>query len=373
MSTGTPVFPHLDLVRGFAAFSVFVYHVIELYGWPDFPLAFGMWWFRVGWLGVDIFFVLSGLVIAHSLLQLQARTPQFKPLARMFLIRRAARILPLYYLTCTVFVLLLRPELLNPPSWLHLGTHLFLVHNLKNSTFGSINGVNWSVGVEVQFYLLLLLLLPLWRRMKPLTVIATGVALAWGCRALVWHLAHARDWPQDKMVHATQQALSMADEFAFGVALALLAHQGLLRWPGWKRGALFALATLAVAMLCFTIYWDNAIYWDNPWMVIGWRSLLALVIFMTLALLLTLPLKLEQFPLYRAASYLGVISYGIYLWHLPVILLLKPYITDQPLVFLLCSGACVFTLASASWHLFEQPFICAARCRSAIDHHGPAR
>src|SRR5271157_1591645 len=70
------MFPGLDLLRAFAAISVVVYHVIELFAWKDFPSHHPLaQWFRVGGFGVDLFFVISGLVITLSLARLQEGDP----------------------------------------------------------------------------------------------------------------------------------------------------------------------------------------------------------------------------------------------------------------------------------------------------------
>ena len=56
-------FDTIDILRGFAAISVVVYHVIEHFQWSNFPATWPWLWFRVGWMGVDLFFVISGFVI----------------------------------------------------------------------------------------------------------------------------------------------------------------------------------------------------------------------------------------------------------------------------------------------------------------------
>jgi peptidoglycan/LPS O-acetylase OafA/YrhL len=60
------VFPLIDILRGFAALSVVVFHVIAHFDWTTFPIEGPLLWFRVGSMGVDLFFVISGFVIALS-------------------------------------------------------------------------------------------------------------------------------------------------------------------------------------------------------------------------------------------------------------------------------------------------------------------
>jgi peptidoglycan/LPS O-acetylase OafA/YrhL len=59
-------FPLIDVLRGFAALSVLVYHVIAHFDWTRFSTSGPLVWFRIGWMGVDLFFVISGFVITLS-------------------------------------------------------------------------------------------------------------------------------------------------------------------------------------------------------------------------------------------------------------------------------------------------------------------
>ena len=104
----TDHYPGLDLLRGFAAVSVVVYHVIEHFKWDQLSQDNVVClWFRLGWMGVDLFFVISGLVIALSALKLIERNPD--DYARIYFTRRLARIVPLHYLTCLLWVVLVMP------------------------------------------------------------------------------------------------------------------------------------------------------------------------------------------------------------------------------------------------------------------------
>ena len=99
-----PVFPAIDILRGFAALSVVIYHVIEHYKWTGFPTSGMLVWFRIGWIGVDLFLVISGFVISlsvHSLMEHLGYVQFLTTFAR----RRFSRIMPLYYSTCVIFVI----------------------------------------------------------------------------------------------------------------------------------------------------------------------------------------------------------------------------------------------------------------------------
>lgn len=150
------VFPHVDLLRALAALLVVVYHLEAL---GSLALRGDVFWtlpFRYGWVGVDLFLVISGFVIMLSAARAYERAPQdFK---WPFMQRRLRRLLPLYVLTCLIFLFLVRPEvLLRPIEQLVpvLLSHALFLQNLSHHTHGVINGVTWSLALEMQFYLAL--------------------------------------------------------------------------------------------------------------------------------------------------------------------------------------------------------------------------
>ena len=152
-------YPMIDLLRGFAALSVIVYHVIEHINWKNFPLSgFAGDWFRIGWMSVDLFFVISGFVIVLSSIKSYEKSESNWYFQKNYLRRRITRIVPLHYLTCGIYLFFIAPEMITLPRLnFHLFTHAFFLHNWHPATHGSINGPNWSLGVEMQFYLLVML------------------------------------------------------------------------------------------------------------------------------------------------------------------------------------------------------------------------
>src|SRR5438876_5542798 len=146
--------PELDSIRGIAVLLVLFYR--------GFGCAYGLSGLRGigrlfvaatlgGWVGVNLFFVLSGFLITGILLDTKARADYYK----RFYFRRALRILPLYYAVLCLLVVLTRAGLINRHvSWAFLGLSSIYMANVTE-LFGipMQYGVLWSLGVEEHFYL----------------------------------------------------------------------------------------------------------------------------------------------------------------------------------------------------------------------------
>ena len=352
-------FPNINLLRAFAALLVLVYHVIELAPWADFPSAGGMLTFRAGWVGVDLFFVISGFVIGLSAIRLyRDGSSDYR---RTFMRRRLARIVPLYVLTSIAFLVVLQPAVLTLP-WPKLAvqfvSHLLFLHNLHPALHGAINGPNWSVAAEMQFYVLVMLIAPLLSRIDVRVLLVGGVLVAWTARALAFWVTRDFTNPFFRFVYATQVP-SMLDAFAIGLAIARLHLDGTFKrwtaqspWPALIASAF--LFTMALDTVWHT-YWSSADYWSDAAMVIFWRTGLATA-FGSLVLFASLLPDVARFV--RPLDYLGDVSYGIYLWHLPVILTLTAYsVAGSPGALLLWTLAVVIALSALTWHFMERPII----------------
>ncbi len=155
----------IDALRGLAALGVACYH-IHRYG-PlhepasqliPAPLATV---FEHGWMGVQVFFVISGFVIAYSVHGVPI-SPKF---LGNFALRRSIRLDPPYW--TTIFFVLglyglarilgLGEDLIDPPSWGQFFAHAFYVQDIAG--YGNISVGFWSLCVEVQFYLALIVML----------------------------------------------------------------------------------------------------------------------------------------------------------------------------------------------------------------------
>lgn len=353
-------FPMVDVLRGFAALSVLVYHVIEHFQWSTFPIAGPLLWFRIGWMGVDLFLVISGFVIALSAFGLIDRLGA-QTFRMPFAKRRIARIAPLHYLTCLVFIAFSVPALALQVGFSgNLLSHVAFFHNMNWRWSGAINGPNWSVGLEMQFYLLILLLAPVLRTCRWWLIPLCAIPLAWGWRYGAFVMV-----PIDPDVGpflrfwASTQLPGTLDQFAAGVLLARLMRSGRaepllesLRQRPW----LIALVAASAIWLALALFWPRASYWDHAGMVVFWRSLAAAAF--GLVVLATCVITHATIVTVAAPlRYLGTISYGIYLWHLPVLLSVKQ-IKDLPQADALALVMVLtLLLASGSWHFFEKRFV----------------
>src|SRR6184192_1170386 len=298
--------PGLDLLRALAIIVVVIYHAalfgFKLPGRVD----------RFGWIGVDLFFVLSGYLIGGQLLAPLARDQRIS-LGRFFT-RRALRIMPAYFVVLAIYFLL--------PSWREysemsqpLWKFLLSVQNIALHG-GTAFSHAWSLAVEDQFYLALpFLLLFLFRRPRAAIIIPCLIVFGGiGLRALL-----AAQNPsvngggvsfrgfQAWIYYPTWTRL---DPLVFGVVLAAIEK---FRPTCWKHITNFApwLGLPALGLIAFALYLgetDNltvvACVWQFPLIAIGMAALLVC------AVSPRLPLCRIAIP---GAAFIASIAYSAYL------------------------------------------------------------
>ena len=298
----------LDGLRGIAIALVVWYHVWQISWLSAGPFQFLP---ETGWLGVELFFFLSGFVIAAPYVRAHLRRSP-PPGLRHFIVRRAAKIVPSYVAAIAILAAA------GYARWPSLGAaagdiaaHLAFVHIWFASMYGSIDGVMWSLGTEVQFYVIFPLLILAFVRAPWITAAAmTALALVWRLAVVPAHAFYANQM--------LGQLPAMLDLFAAGM-LAAWVHERYPAATSARARTMWTLAALAAAAL-FILLAQHAFavrYSDGEWK--SWHATHR--IFVALACFCFASAGLRAAPAFRAAVanpvlvFLAAISYNLYLWH----------------------------------------------------------
>ena len=357
----TEKYHNINLLRAFAALAVVAYHVIEHGTWTTFPTEGPLTVFRIGWLGVDLFFGISGFVIAYSALLLYRKAPA--AFAGAYWRRRLSRILPLYLLTLVLWIAFVWPSFFGMATrdwaW-HLFTHLAFIHSFWTDTHGSIDGPNWSLAIEMQFYLAIALLIGWIDRTPGWRIWLYGILISWAWRACMLMLYGNGD--TYTLFVKTTQLPGVLDEFGAGIFLAKWVLDGRGRLP--MKGLPWLLAAVTLGYVAMALYWPRAMYWNEPYMVVFWRTAFSLFLLCALGAAVELP-QVIGYRWLQPLDWLGEISYGIYLWHLFAIMYVINVLGFRKGEALAWVLALTIGAAALSWRYFEKPIMDRARWGSA--------
>ncbi|MER6940279.1 acyltransferase family protein [Nocardioides sp. NPDC127514] len=315
----------------------------------------GLSGFEGGFVGVDVFFVLSGFLITTLLLRETDRSGRVS--ISQFYARRARRILPAA--TATMLVVLTYSAIVLPQTrtdqiagdagW--AAVFLANVHFAKEAVDYFNNAAPspfqhyWSLSVEEQFYVvwpLLVLAVALWipkhHRRRAITALAALVAVV----SLAWSL-HATAADPTTAYFSTP---ARAFELAAGALLACVAG----RLTRIKKPYAAALGIAGVGTLVYaTTNFSEATHFP------GWHALVPVLA--TVALLVAGPATPTGWLLSKQPfRYLGDISFSLYLWHWPILILAPEAIPGGGVRQLLIMLALILAASAASYHWIEMPF-----------------
>ncbi len=301
-----------DGLRGIAILLVVWYHVWEVSGLGLGPLnIFG----EAGFLGVDLFFFISGfcLFLPYARAAVAGRPARS---AAHFFTRRVQKIVPSYLLALGVFSVVYWDRFGSPAdAVLQLGSHLAFVHTLAPSTFYAISGPLWTIGVEVQFYLLFPFIAP-WFARRPLVAYAALVAVAEAYRIAVAVTGNGTS------VWLTNEVPAFFDLFGAGMLTAWFLAQRHERTADRTRlanGAALGACAAALAVLAVTSSIgraqgaDGMRAWVNDYRLLFGPLCIALGVSCSFA-----GDRWRRIVTAKPLVWLSAISYNVYLWHLEI-------------------------------------------------------
>ncbi len=347
-------FGSLDLFRFLAIVAVLWHHTSEGVAWLPASTR--------GFLGVDGFFVISGFLIVTLLLRERDRSGTIA--LRQFYLRRSLRIFPVYYAmlgTLAAFFLLVKPRSpMARPFLADLPYQLAYLSDLVGG--GTILAFTWSLAAEEQFYLAWP---PVekWLRGAAIPILLVVIAINQAINFGLLDGVFGPSWRGRQISQITFTPICL------GVLLAHALHDRrwydrCARWLGrpWESLALAAL----VALAC-NIPQDDLSGWPR----------LTIQALMTL-LLATCVIRednwLNRLLGSRAVRRVGVISYGMYLYHMFAAhvarLLVGPEPSAPPFAFFLVTLALTVVAAELSFRFYETPFL---RLKDRLGGHARAR
>lgn len=344
-----PYYPALDGLRGVAILLVVFLHNFRFVNY-----------FFFGWLGVDLFFVLSGFLITEILLKTLGQ-PNY---LRNFYMRRMLRIFPIYYLTliiCFGILPSIIPDYINVSYytanqvwiWTYLQNWLF---TFKDPYGTKMLLHTWSLAVEEQFYILWPVAILLIKRAKILLVVMLAVLLITGItRYAIW------EYDIKDLAYASLYTFTRIDGLCIGAILALL----IVVNPEFLKKYTFIIV-LILAAINFGFYFINDHHsFSLPYLAFVGYTTFAVLFGILVHEAITGQSKIINLIFNNSIlKFFGKISYGLYVYHWPVYILLFPFFSKLFLktgIFSLriaeLGSACITTVIAVILSLFSYHYI----------------
>ena len=363
----------LDGLRGLGVLLVLMFH----FAW-GFPEAGALYWVRAylwsGWMGVDLFFVLSGYLITRGLV----KDSKFSVGKRMklFWARRAFRIFPLYYIVVVVGTLVClaaskASEIPGPSYWLYFQNYtLAFDPNVMRWTAHF-----WSLAIEEQFYFVWpLVVLLAGKRMR----LSVAFALLVFCIALrsgfmiVGHKIHVFGWSDDQISKFVYRVTPMhMDGLLVGAILAMFDQDKTLRAGIWFRTVRVPLFFASMGFLLLLMVWTKGFgTYDRRVIVLGYPTMaVAFGCAVSLAASGWFPQAVQGVLSRGVLPACGKVSYGMYILHWMLVIFIAPWqlIQNEHLGTAAAAGlgvavivlgtVVVYGLATLSYRFVEAPFL----------------
>ncbi|MFO0742987.1 MAG: acyltransferase [Labilithrix sp.] len=383
--------PTLDGMRGIAVLTVLMFHFAWTFPGDDPEQAHGllekiavqlhafMW---SGWAGVDLFFVLSGYLITRGLV-----THSKKPLGtrlKMFWMRRVLRIFPLYYAVLIVGTIVTVAIL--GQKWIPDFTYWVYFQNYSLAFDHVVmrwTAHFWSLAIEEQFYFVWPLVALMVPRRKLIPAILALVVITVGLRAGLTFGGHHIAWfhkyygvEEEGLKHGIAQfvyrcTFTRADGLLLGAFVAVTQRE--VRHPisqVWRRIRLPIFIGTALALSGLYVWATGLNDYDRRVIAIGYVAL-ALLFASTVSMCADhiIGPRAKSFLEWRPLVACGKVSYGMYIFHWPLVVVGVPYlvkwqagqsIATQMAIsggFVVAGIAFIYVMATISFRFFESPFL----------------
>ena len=311
-----------------------------------------------GFLGVNIFFVLSGFLITTLLCQEFLQSSKIS--LKNFYLRRALRLLPALFaliIACVVYAFVFQSKDQATVTLKGVLYTLFYVANWAQVPpnlpgIGALSHA-WSLSVEEQFYiiwpLILIGLIHLKSRLVAFSILGLTIIASVAVNVWMWHA----EVPYLRMYFGTD---TKANEILIGCVAGLLMSGGYLKQSVRLKSVLHLLALVGVGFILISF----VILRHDQWFVYnGGFTMVALLSAVLIIDVLLFPSVVSRCLQFSPLVWIGKISYGLYLWHFPIFEATRKFLEARvgPIFASIVGFAMTLLIATASYYLLERPFL----------------
>ncbi|MGG0154120.1 acyltransferase family protein [Bacillus mycoides] len=341
----------LDSLRGLAILGVILYHI-------NFN------WMPGGFLGVTVFFVLSGYLITDILAMEWKRNKRID--LKKFWLSRARRLLPAMFVMLVItlaWITIFHSSLLEKmrgdslAALFYVSNWWYIYHKLSYfDNFNQLSPLNhfWSLAVEEQFYVVwpFIISLGLYHIKKQSRMILL-ICLGAVASALAMAILYEPGADPSRIYYGTD---TRAFSLLIGAALALIWPSNRLANKIIPKARLILDVVGGTALIIILLmFWKTNQY--DPFLYNGGMVLLSIATALLVANLAHPASRIAQFLRFRPLRWIGIRSYGIYLWHYPILTLTTPKVNagDFSLIRAIIQFILIIMIAQISWKYIEKP------------------
>lgn len=318
---------NIDILRALSMLLIVLYHAWVMcdsvsLSWPVLATIVPLG----GEIGVTAFFALSGYGIFCSLQNSDEKGElKFLP----FMKKRMTRILPEYLMCILIYYTLMGGDIFNPPNVENLITHLLFIHSFFPAYHGAANGVFWTMGIIVQFYIVAI---PLYKLMKKWRgwCVPVSMAITILAKILIYQQLAACSMNEEVYYFIYgRQLITALDNFVVGMWVAQLWNDGKFQMKQWVAWSGTILGCILLLVTCF--FGEKGTYFAATLTGYIWYSALVLCLAMIAICFSRIKINRQNVGI-RFFLWISQYEYGIYVWHLLIInsiLTVSPWIWTQ--------------------------------------------